>query len=103
MHDSSLTTGQKGPRLYLTRDNCPTRLYKLSSTISHIRAEGYECGLELKHGSGTSQKLWMNGGLIDRQMAVCCLRSLKTSTEVRVNGEVEQREGSRIEMTETVY
>lgn len=92
MHDFSLTTGQKGPRLYLTRDNCPTRLYRLNSAISHIKAEGNRCGLEQKHGLGTLKKLWMIGWLIDRQMDVGCLWFLKTLMEDRVSREVEQNE-----------
>lgn len=105
MHDSLLTTGQKGPRLYLTRDKCPPRLCRLDSAISHIKAEENQCGLEQKHGLGTFKKLWMFGELIDRQMAVRCLRFLKTSMEIKVNGEVELNEdisSLRVEMADSV-
>ena len=38
------------------------------------------------------KKLWMIGWLIDRQMALCCLRFLKTLVEDRISREVEQNE-----------
>lgn len=97
MHDFSLTTTQKGPRLYLARDKCPTRLRRLNSAISHIKAEGNRCGLEQKHGLGKVKKLWTIGWPIDRQMDVRCLRFLKISTEDRVSREVERNEDENSE------
>lgn len=97
MHDSSLTTRQKGPRLCLARDKCPTRLRRLNAAISHIKAEGNRCGLEQKHGLGDVKRLWVIGRPIDPQMDVRCLRFLKISTEDRVGREVERKEDENSE------